>query len=137
MHLNTFSHLPTLHVHMYFLRRRSAPFFVLDEVDAALDQYNVSRVAAYLRARSTGAVPGLSGAAAGIGSRRGAAAGDAPLQCIVISLKDALYSEADALVGVYRNAEAKSSALVTLDLQPYRKAEEDVDDEETAEGELV
>jgi hypothetical protein len=52
-------------------------------------------------------------------------------------LKDALYSEADALVGVYRNAEAKSSALVTLDLQPYRKAEEDVDDEETAEGELV
>lgn len=79
-------------IHQY----RAAPFFVLDEVDAALDSANVAMVANYIRTRS-----------------------DMGLQCIVISLKDALYCRADGLVGVYRDNEHQSSGVLTQDLRPY------------------
>jgi structural maintenance of chromosome 1 len=73
-----------------------APFFVLDEVDAALDNVNVERVARYIRAH---AAPGF--------------------QFIVISLKDQFYSKADALVGIYRDVDALCSRTLTLNLAPY------------------
>lgn len=74
---------------------RPAPFFVLDEVDAALDSANLARVAAYLRKRSR------------------------ETQFILISLKDRLYDKADGLVGVYVEPAQDSSATLTLDLTPY------------------
>jgi structural maintenance of chromosome 1 len=86
---------------------RPSPFFVMDEVDAALDNDNVSRVANYIRQRS----------------RRGQEAEpdseDVPVQCLVISLKDNFYDKADALVGVYREIKEDSSKCLTLDLTPY------------------
>lgn len=40
-------------------------------------------------------------------------------QCIVISLKDALFDKADALVGVARDQAEQSSVTYTVDLTPY------------------
>lgn len=74
---------------------RPSPFFVLDEVDAALDGANVRQVVRYIREQS-GAV-----------------------QFLVISLKDALYSRADALVGITRDPATKSSETYTFDLTSF------------------
>ena len=74
-----------------------SPFFVLDEVDAALDVANVAKVARYLREHAR---PGM--------------------QFVVISLKTGLFQESDALVGVHRDQGANSSRVVTLDLRRYR-----------------
>ncbi|XP_062915740.1 structural maintenance of chromosomes protein 1B-like [Mobula hypostoma] len=61
-------------IHSY----RPAPFFVLDEVDAALDNTNIGKVTNYIREQSK-----------------------KNFQVIVISLKEEFYSKADALIGVY------------------------------------
>lgn len=53
-----------------------APFFLLDEIDAALDNTNIGKVASYIRGKK--------------GS----------LQTIVISLKEEFYGCSDALVGI-------------------------------------
>lgn len=79
-------------IHSY----QPAPFFVLDEVDAALDAHNVARISNYIREHA---------------SER--------FQFIVISLKAALYERSQALVGVYRNQDVDSSASLTLDLERY------------------
>jgi len=76
---------------------RPAPFFVLDEIDAALDNINVARVANYIRARCH----------------------REHLQVVVISLKDSFYNKADALVGVYKDQEKQSSAHLTMDLTKF------------------
>ncbi|KAH8804334.1 cohesin complex subunit psm1 [Flagelloscypha sp. PMI_526] len=73
-----------------------SPFFVLDEVDAALDNVNVSRVANYIRSRAS-----------------------PDFQFIVISLKSSFYEKAESLVGVFRDQEIGSSKGVTLDLTQF------------------
>ena len=73
-----------------------APFFVLDEVDAALDNTNVAKVANYIR---------------------GHASDD--FQFIVISLKGSLYERGHSLVGIYRDQEVNSSRTLTLDVSDY------------------
>ena len=70
-----------------------SPFFVLDEVDAALDNVNVSRVAKYVKEH---AGPGM--------------------QFIVISLKSGLFQESEGLVGVMRDQSKMSSRVVSLDV---------------------
>lgn len=72
---------------------KPAPFFILDEVDAALDNQNVQRLAQYLH------------------KQRG------NVQLIVISLKHRLYEQADALIGVYRTGAI--SKPLTLRLTDY------------------
>lgn len=57
---------------------RPAPFFVLDEIDAALDNTNIGKVAEYIQEQS-----------------------QENFQCIVISLKEEFYNHADALIGIY------------------------------------
>ena len=76
-------------VHSY----QPSPFFVLDEVDAALDNANVARIANYIRDH---AAPGM--------------------QFVVISLKTGLFQASEALVGVYRDQTANSSRTLTLDV---------------------
>lgn len=71
-----------------------SPFFVLDEVDAALDNTNIGKVANYIKDQS----------------RKG-------LQCIVISLKEEFFQHSDALIGVYPVAnECITSKILSLDL---------------------
>ena len=72
-----------------------SPFFVLDEVDAALDSNNVRQVARYINSRKH------------------------DFQSIVISLKDQFYENADVLVGVAKDRPSQSSAVYTLDLLAY------------------
>ena len=72
-----------------------AEFFVLDEIDAALDSTNVSRVAQFLQYRKE------------------------QFQTIVISLKDTFYDKADSLHGVCRNPDSGFSQTVTLDLTQF------------------
>lgn len=87
-------------IHSY----RPSPFFVLDEVDAALDATNVARVAHYIRSKT----------------RRSHEDPDAqPFQSIVISLKDIFYEKADALVGVARDGDQSCSRTFTFDLNRF------------------
>lgn len=74
-----------------------APFFVLDEVDAALDGVNVNKVSNYVRARAQ----------------------EDGLQCVVISLKDTFYHKADGLIGIYKDQDEETSGSLTLDLRKY------------------
>lgn len=76
-----------------------SPFFVLDEIDAALDNSNVAKIASYMKRH------------AGVG-----------LQFIVISLKSALFENSDTLVGIYREQRENSSKTATLDLRKYQSA---------------
>jgi structural maintenance of chromosome 1 len=73
-----------------------SPFFVLDEVDAALDNANVMKIARYVQEHHS-----------------------QEFQFIIISLKNSLYQKADSLVGAYRDVPEKSSRTVTLDLSVY------------------
>ena len=74
---------------------RPAPFFVMDEVDAALDNVNVKKVCNYIKQRSK------------------------DFQCIVISLKDIFYEQSDSLVGICRDVSSNSSRTLTLDLEQF------------------
>ncbi|KAK5136253.1 hypothetical protein LTR08_003860 [Meristemomyces frigidus] len=76
-----------------------SPFFVLDEVDAALDNSNTQQLATYIREH---AGPGM--------------------QFVVISLKTALFQESETLVGVMRDQGVNSSRALTLDLRKYAPA---------------
>lgn len=80
---------------------QQAPFFVLDEVDAALDGVNLQKVARYIRQEASNL-----------------------FQCIMISLKEAMFSQADSLVGVYRDTNIDSSRVLTVDLSKYSDEEE-------------
>lgn len=80
-------------IHSY----RPAPFFVMDEVDAALDNVNVLKLCNYIRHRSK------------------------DFQCIVISLKDMFYEQSQGLVGICRNVPTNSSRTLTLDLTKFDK----------------
>ncbi|RMZ92601.1 hypothetical protein DV736_g192, partial [Chaetothyriales sp. CBS 134916] len=81
-------------IHSY----QPSPFFVLDEVDAALDNANVSRLVRYVRNH---AHPGM--------------------QFIVISLKTGFFQGSQALVGIYRDQAVNSSKVLTLDLRKYHQ----------------
>ena len=92
---------------------RPSPFFFLDEIDAALDKVNVERVARFVAEAARASASGGQGPAGGA---------QRPFQSIVISLKDAFYDKADALVGVYRDASSGGSKTLTLDLGGYGSA---------------
>ncbi|KAI5950977.1 SMC1 [Candida jiufengensis] len=79
-------------IHSY----QPSPFFVLDEIDAALDNNNVAKIGNYIKNH---AGPNF--------------------QFIVISLKNNLYEKSDALVGIYREQNENSSKTITLDLSEY------------------
>ncbi|XP_044742262.1 structural maintenance of chromosomes protein 1A [Chrysoperla carnea] len=73
-----------------------APFFVLDEIDAALDNTNIGKVASYIREKT------------------------ANLQTIVISLKEEFYSHADSLFGIVPDqGECLISNCLTIDLNQF------------------
>jgi len=73
-----------------------APFFVMDEVDAALDNVNLRKVCNYISKRS-----------------------QTDFQCIVISLKDMFYERAQSLIGICKDVGTNSSRTLTLDLTQY------------------
>ncbi|CAG9862762.1 unnamed protein product [Phyllotreta striolata] len=78
-------------IHSY----QPSPFFVLDEVDAALDNTNISKVAKYIKEKTES------------------------LQTIVISLKEEFFSHADALIGICPEIDATdclNSQIITCDL---------------------
>uniref|UniRef100_A0A3B3R4P6 Structural maintenance of chromosomes 1B n=1 Tax=Paramormyrops kingsleyae TaxID=1676925 RepID=A0A3B3R4P6_9TELE len=91
---------------VFAIHFRPAPFFVLDEVDAALDNTNINKLTSYIREQCK-----------------------AYFQIIVISQKEEFYSKADALLGVYSEYdEYMFSRLLTLDLSPYPLNEDTVTD---------
>jgi len=79
-----------------------APFFVMDEVDAALDNINLRKVCNYIQQRS-----------------------QVDFQCIVISLKDMFYERSQSLVGICKDVGTNSSRTLTLDLTHYDKRKQD------------
>ncbi|KAM9854698.1 structural maintenance of chromosomes protein 1B [Aulostomus maculatus] len=82
---------------------RPAPFFVLDEVDAALDNSNIGKVTSFIRRESR-----------------------ENMQIIVISLKEEFFSKADALLGVYPDFNGcMFSRILSLDLRPYPVVEDE------------
>nr|XP_019815728.1 PREDICTED: structural maintenance of chromosomes protein 1B isoform X1 [Bos indicus] len=80
---------------------RPAPFFVLDEVDAALDNTNIGKVSSYIKEQT-----------------------QEQFQMIIISLKEEFYSKADALIGIYPEYDdCMFSRVLTLDLSQYPDTE--------------
>jgi energy-coupling factor transporter ATP-binding protein EcfA2 len=79
-------------IHSY----QPSPFFVLDEVDAALDNVNVARVAKYVTSHAR---PGM--------------------QFIVISHKAGLFQESETLVGIMRDQAKMSSKAISLDVSSF------------------
>src|SRR5882757_7720150 len=94
--LTIYIYIVWLRLDGFFASYQPAPFFVLDEVDAALDNTNVAKIANYIR---------------------GHASDD--FQFIVISLKGSLYERGHSLVGIYRDQEVNSSRTLTLDVSDY------------------
>lgn len=80
-----------------------SPFFVLDEIDAALDNGNVKKIARYIKEN---AGPNF--------------------QFIVISLKSTMFETSDALVGIYRDQRENCSKTVSLDLRKYLEEHETI-----------
>ncbi|XP_047699319.1 structural maintenance of chromosomes protein 1A isoform X7 [Prionailurus viverrinus] len=76
-------------IHSY----KPAPFFVLDEIDAALDNTNIGKVANYIKEQST-----------------------CNFQAIVISLKEEFYTKAESLIGVYPEFLREEVACLPLDM---------------------
>lgn len=70
----------------------------MDEVDAALDNLNVAKVAGFIRSKSCQSSDN---------DNVEASEGGNGFQSIVISLKDSFYDKAQALVGVYRDSERR------------------------------
>ncbi|XP_040019206.2 structural maintenance of chromosomes protein 1B [Gasterosteus aculeatus] len=84
---------------------RPAPFFILDEVDAALDNTNIGKVTSFIREESR-----------------------ENMQIIVISLKGEFFSKADALLGVYSDFKnCMFSRIVSVDLRRYPLVEENIE----------
>ncbi|XP_033004160.1 structural maintenance of chromosomes protein 1B isoform X1 [Lacerta agilis] len=82
---------------------RPAPFFVLDEVDAALDNTNIGKISSFIKEQA-----------------------QEKFQIIVISLKEEFYSEADALIGVWPEQEdTVFSQVLSLDLTLYRESDDE------------
>ncbi|CEP63520.1 cohesin subunit SMC1 LALA0_S08e04368g [Lachancea lanzarotensis] len=73
-----------------------SPFFILDEVDAALDISNVERIATYIRRQAR-----------------------SDLQFIVISLINTMFEKSQSLVGVFRQQTRNTSQALTLNLENY------------------
>merc|ERR1712141_965040 len=92
-------------IHSY----QPAPFFVLDEIDAALDNTNIGKVTSYIETRTGTGQEGKG------------------MNVIVISLKDEFYSHADGLIGVCpdntdgENADCLVSKVLTVDLTKFSK----------------
>ncbi|OIR59177.1 MAG: structural maintenance of chromosomes protein 1 [Amphiamblys sp. WSBS2006] len=80
-------------IHSY----RPAPFFLLDEVDAALDNVNSSRLVSFIRR----------------------CAETQNTQFIFVTLKPSCYSKADSLVGIYRDPEEETSKTLTIKLGSF------------------
>uniref|UniRef100_A0AC34Q685 Structural maintenance of chromosomes protein n=1 Tax=Panagrolaimus sp. JU765 TaxID=591449 RepID=A0AC34Q685_9BILA len=78
--------------------RNPSPFFVLDEIDAALDNTNISKVVHYISERA-----------------------QEDMQLIVISLKEEFYNKAEALVGIYpKPASITTSGVLIFDLANFK-----------------
>ncbi|CAD7968454.1 unnamed protein product [Amoebophrya sp. A120] len=93
-------------VHSY----QKPPFLILDEVDAALDAYNVQSVRRFLAKTSTSSSKAPSSHQIGKNNNS---------QIIVISLKDKFFSKSEGLVGVYKDKLNDCSGVLTLDLRKY------------------
>ncbi|KYO44782.1 structural maintenance of chromosomes protein 1A isoform A [Alligator mississippiensis] len=79
-----------------------APFLILDEVDAALDNTNIGKVSSFIKEQA-----------------------QEQFQMIVISLKEEFYSRADALIGVCpEQDDFMFSRVFTLDLTAYSDTED-------------
>ncbi|XP_056370598.1 structural maintenance of chromosomes protein 1B [Oenanthe melanoleuca] len=93
---------------------RPAPFFVLDEIDAPLDNTNIDKVSRFIREQA-----------------------HEQSQMIVISLKEEFFCKADALIGVCpEHDDIMFSQVLTLDLTEYQEEEEQDTAEQPSHGSL-
>eukprot|EP00792_Barthelona_sp_PAP020_P004269 TRINITY_DN2009_c0_g1_i1.p1 TRINITY_DN2009_c0_g1~~TRINITY_DN2009_c0_g1_i1.p1 ORF type:complete len:1254 (+),score=225.55 TRINITY_DN2009_c0_g1_i1:54-3815(+) len=90
-----------------------SPFFILDEVDAALDNTNLFKLTNFLQKQRDRLIGKLDPHPS------------IPLfQIIVISLKDVFFDKAENLIGVYKDQESQSSGVIQFDLEDFEEEED-------------
>jgi chromosome segregation protein len=78
-------------------KHQPAPFYVMDEIDAFLDEVNAVRVADLLKELSKNS------------------------QFIVVTLKQAVMTRADSLIGISKNADTGISNIVSANIEEFTK----------------
>ena len=73
-------------------KAKPTPFFILDEIDAALDKKNTAMLSTFLRSEAS------------------------EKQIVIVSHRDKIYSEADTLIGICKDYKMKSSCSYILNL---------------------
>jgi structural maintenance of chromosome 1 len=81
---------------------KPSPFYILDEVDDALDNANVNKISTFINKKSK------------------------QCQFLVISLKDSFFSKADSLIGIYKDKNDSCSKSLTFDLLKYKKETKEI-----------
>lgn len=79
---------------------KPTPFYIMDEIDAALDIRNVAIIANYLKERTTNA------------------------QFIVVSLRNQMFELADKLVGIYKVTDCAKALTIGFDAEEHDQEEE-------------
>ena len=91
-----------------------SPFFVLDEVDAALDNANTTRLAEYVKQH---AGPGMQFVVISLKVSPCGRVGD---EIFADKMQAGLFQNSETLVGVMRDQGINSSRALTLDLRKYQ-----------------
>ncbi|OHS92882.1 Structural maintenance of chromosomes protein 4 [Tritrichomonas foetus] len=86
---------------------KPTPFYIMDEIDAALDFRNVSIIANYLKERTTNA------------------------QFIVVSLRNHMFELADRLIGVFKVADCASAIIIENKIPVTNENEAPAENENT------
>ncbi|KAJ5071051.1 intein-containing structural maintenance of chromosomes smc family member precursor [Anaeramoeba ignava] len=96
-------------------RSKPFPFFIMDEIDAALDKSNLSIVTKFLKDVTRENQENQENQENDEDDKKDFHS----LQIITISLKDEFFQHTDSLIGIYKSLSEKTSQTISLDLNQF------------------